>query len=79
MAKQHINCTNRILLKKGVIYCSCDIVSQLRGQTIRANQRIAILKGEYDSVLGKLKELAKQKPNHFLSGSRALLEGTNVG
>lgn len=71
--------TNRILLPSGyVIYCSCDIIREVRPMIERVNQRYAPLRGEGYNVGAELKRLSKtaQYQEHFPKSSRrSLSEG----
>lgn len=72
--KPKIQKTNRILLQHGsVIYCSCEIIRDVRDHVVRLNQRLAPKKGELPVLLEKLFNLALTKPDHFPESSRRIL------
>lgn len=69
--KPKVNKTIRILTTDGAIYTSSYVVSELNGHLMRAeNNRMMIRKGEYNTVIKKLKEFAKTHPNHFTNEGR---------
>lgn len=71
-----IPCTNRILLLHGkMIYCSCDIVREVREMLERVNQRYCPKKNEGDNLFYRLRDLSRQErfEGHFPRSSRRIL------
>lgn len=75
MTTNKIQKTNRILLKHTVIYCSCEIVRDVKEFVIRVNQKLAPKKGELEPLIERLRILIKTKPDHFPHSSRILIAG----
>lgn len=72
--KSKIQKTNRILLDQGkVIYCSCEIVRDVKEMVMRCNQRLAPKRGELINLFDALQKLARTKPDHFPTSSRRQL------
>lgn len=62
--------TNRIRLSKrfGTIYVSCEVIAELKGSLLRANNNIHnVLKGKLDDVEHSIWEMARSPKwrNHF--------------
>lgn len=76
--KPKIQKTCRIRVKMNgttpiVIYCSCDIIREVRHLVMRFENNVMIpLKGKVFELYDKLRELASKMPEHFPSSSRLL-------
>lgn len=75
-SKPKIQKTNRILIRKGTIYCSSKIAGDdtLRKMLTRLEQKLVPLKGEGYRVEDRLRELAQKHPDHFPYSAHALLD-----
>lgn len=74
--KPKIPTTNRIRVALGrVVYCSSKILQdeELKQLLMRTNQVMSIKKGESDAVRKRLRELLDIYPDHFMTGSKAVI------
>jgi len=79
--KPQIHKTSRILLKKGCIYCSTDIIREISPLISRMRGQIfAPLKGEYPQLIDELKKLSRHEKyqHHFSQSAITIIEATNV-
>lgn len=75
MAK--VTCTNRIRIDKDkVIYCSGEVIKEVRSMITKLNQFWHPLKGEMFGLQGTLVRLARQErfEDHFPKSSHRILE-----
>lgn len=74
MNKPKIQKTNRIRLKNATIYCSCDIVREVRSRVLRSGQILIPLKGEYLGLVQDLRDLTVKYPHHFPESSKLIIQ-----
>lgn len=71
--------TCRIRLARGtVIYCSNDVVREVRQYCMRAQNNVMLpLRGQRDKLVSELKRIATELPKHFPRPSHDILETFN--
>ena len=77
MAKTKIQKTNRIRLKNATIYCSCDVIREIRAYVLRAQQILIPKKGDYLTLVTYLKQMSVSPKwaDHFPQSTKNILEG----
>ena len=74
--KPKIQKTNRIRVNMhGTIYCSYDIIREVRHHLFRTTTQIMIpLKNHKPELIKELKNLVEEKPDHFTESSKLILD-----
>jgi hypothetical protein len=72
--KEKIPTTCRVRGKSFTLYVSSMISSEIKDFVVRGHMNILIpRKGEYNDLMLYLQKRAKEKPDHFMRGSRDIL------
>lgn len=71
--KTKIAATNRILVGGTTIYCSCDVIREVKPFIMRIEQKYAVLKGCTNDLLKALYEQVRERPDHFPTSSKVII------
>lgn len=66
--------TTRILFERIIIYCSYQMGREVKDLCVRLEQnKLCPMRGKNQEVLDKLRELAKDNPDHFTANGLTYL------